>query len=86
MLLSYGLDLGIAWGWSRDNQDECWRLVVDLPQGQVMFRLPRRGTGFDYAGDLERGTDRSEERILTYCDQVLAEGDITDLFATGKSQ
>jgi hypothetical protein len=85
-LLSDGLDLGISWGWSRDSsdQDECWRLLVDLPQGQVMFRLPRRGTGFDYAGQVDRGPDRSEERILAYCDQVLASAKDINLFTGGR--
>lgn len=71
-LMDHSVELRIPWGWSCDSRDKraSWTLHIDLPQGQVMFRNPCRLTGYDYVGRREY-PDKSEERIIAYCDEVL---------------
>lgn len=63
------------WGWKHDPAQDyaSWVLYVDLPQGQVSFHSPHRGSGPNYEGDWDRQR-ASEDRILAYCDELL-EGD-----------
>jgi hypothetical protein len=63
------------WGW---QEDPCqgfarWVLYVELPQGQVSFHALERGDGPEYPREWDR-QHASEERILAFCDSVLARG------------
>jgi hypothetical protein len=71
-LMDHSVELRIPWGWSCDSRDKRapWSLHIDLPQGQVVFRNPCRLTGYDYVGRRDN-PDKSEERIIAYCDEVL---------------
>lgn len=68
-------EMRIAFGWKRDPKMEfgaSWVLYVDLPDGQVSFHSLARYAGPDYEGDWD-GQRKSEERILAFCDRVVAE-------------
>ena len=66
----------INFGWKRDEKvilsgDDSWVLYVDLPTGQVSFHSSIRYEGPDYQGDWDRQR-ASAERILAFCDAVMA--------------
>jgi hypothetical protein len=66
----------IPFGWKRDlnvilGGDDSWVLYIDLPIGQVSFHSPIRYVGSDYDGDWDRQR-ASAERILAFCDAVMA--------------
>lgn len=71
-LMNHSLELRIPWGWCCDSRDRRapWTLRVDLPQGQVIFRNPRRLTGYDYIGRRDN-QEKTEERIFAFCEEVL---------------
>jgi hypothetical protein len=76
ILSTRGAELGIAHGWKQDpatvfGEDASWVLYVSLPNGQVSFHSPTRGPGPDYAGDWD-GQHASRERVISFCEQVLA--------------
>ena len=64
---------GLLWGWKQDPRQEFATHVVyiDLPQGQVSFHSTERYRGPDYQGESD-GDHKSEERILAFCDSVMA--------------
>ena len=63
-----------TWGWKLDPGENfaTWVLYVELPQGQVSFHARERGDGPDYVSEWD-GQHESEDRILAYCDSILAE-------------
>jgi len=66
----------IAYGWKQDptvkfGEADSWVFYVALPQGQISFHSPVRMTGPAYDGDWD-GQHASEERILAFCDAVMA--------------
>lgn len=68
--------LGIHHGWKQDagtlfGDEQSWVLYVDLPQGQVSFHSPTRGSGPDYPGEFDGQRGMSELRILQFCDAVM---------------
>ena len=68
-----GGDLGITWGWGRDERQPYnkWVLYIDLPDlGQCSFHSRERYSGPDYPGEWD-GKRMSEERVLIFCNQVL---------------
>jgi hypothetical protein len=71
-LSKHGQELGITFGWGRDNTQPVYPLVlyVDLPQGQISFHSASRYAGPDYPGQWD-GQRVSEERILKFCEEVL---------------
>lgn len=75
LLALHGEALGIRWGWKEDWEtvfgENCsYVLYVDLPQGQVSFHNPQRGTGPDYLGEWDKSKE-SLMRILAFCNAVL---------------
>ncbi|OGF05223.1 MAG: hypothetical protein A2W00_04560 [Candidatus Eisenbacteria bacterium RBG_16_71_46] len=71
-LCEHGAELGIRFGWGRDDSQplNSWVLYVDLPQGQVSFHSPTRMQGPDYPGVWD-GQQASEERIIAFAQTVL---------------
>lgn len=69
-------ELGIEFGWKKDPKmseyDPCWVLYIDLPEGQVSFHSVARYAGPDYPRDWDQ-QKKSEERILSFCNRVVAE-------------
>lgn len=66
----------LTWGWKEDpgtvfGNEPSWVLYVDLPQGQVSFHSPGRGAGPEYLKNFD-GARRSAERIVEFCDEVMA--------------
>lgn len=74
VLSQYGELLNIPYGWKRDPNMPGfeWVLYVDLPEGQVSFHSPTRGTGPDYAGEWD-GQHASAERIIRFCDSIFTD-------------
>lgn len=73
----HGDSLGIAWGWREDSgvlfgERASWVLYVDLPNGQVSFHSPTRGSGPDYPHEWDQ-SKLSAERIVAFCDAVYSE-------------
>jgi hypothetical protein len=69
--------LKIVYGWKQDpnvvfGENPSYVFYCEIPQGQVSFHSPTRGKGPDYAGEWD-GTHLSAERILAFCEAVLAE-------------
>ena len=64
---------GLTWGWKIDPSQPFAKNVVyvDLPNGQCSFHLPDRYAGPDYLGEWD-GKGASEERIIEFCERVLA--------------
>lgn len=64
---------GLTWGWGTDEKQPfaVHVLYVDLPQGQVSLHSTKRFVGSDYAGQWD-GQNRSEQRILWFCDRIMA--------------
>ena len=64
---------GMTWGWKQDPKADRAQhvLYIDLPQGQVSFHATKRYRGPDYGGEWD-GEHKSEERIIAFCDSVLA--------------
>jgi hypothetical protein len=65
--------LVLGWGWGIDP--EGWFqniLYIDLPEGQVSFHSRERYGGRDYTSQWD-GQQKSEERILAFCDRKLNE-------------
>ena len=89
LLDAHAKTLGIPWGWGKDDVPgkPPWVLNIDLPAGQVTYRLPERSIGPDYETGSE-GDSRNESRITGFCAGVLygrwmyAEEDILDLPAS----
>lgn len=73
VLEEHGVALGIGYGWKEDPDAHVpWVLYVDLPKlGQVSFHALLRGTGPVYRGEWDR-QHASGERIMRFCDQVMA--------------
>lgn len=67
-------DTGFVWGWGEDPEEPRHKhvLYVDLPTGQISFHSESRKKGPDYPGEWD-GARRSTERILAFCEQVLAQ-------------
>lgn len=63
----------MTWGWKQDPKEDRAKhvLYIDLPQGQVSFHATKRYRGPDYDGEWD-GEHKSEERIIAFCDSVLA--------------
>ncbi len=75
VLREHSAQLGIMWGWGRDELQSFnkWVLYVDLPQlGQVSFHSSERYEGTDYPGDWD-GKRASEERIIKFCQRIFDE-------------
>lgn len=75
LLTDYRDTVGITFGWKQDpnvlfGNSASWVLYVDLPQGQVSFHSPDRGSGPDYIGTW-CGEHRSAERIVMFCDSIM---------------
>ena len=66
---------GLIWGWGSDSNTLGfpWVLYITLPTGQVSFHAPNRGAGPTYSASWDGVKGASEERILTFCDQVIKE-------------
>lgn len=67
--------LGLRWGWKEDpsilfGDNPSFVLYVDLPQGQVSFHAPSRGSGPDYPGEFD-GEHKSEIRIIKFAQTIL---------------
>lgn len=62
-----------AWGWKYDANKVGyeWCLYVVLDQGQVSFHSADRLAGPEYEGEWD-GTHVSADRIIKFCEQVLA--------------
>ncbi len=71
VLSEHGAQLGIIFGWGRDETQPFnkWVLYVDLPEGQVSFHSPERYEGPDYSGEWD-GKRLSEDRIIKFCQRV----------------
>lgn len=72
---NYGEKFGIGYGWKIDEDQPLnkWVLYVEIPRiGQVSFHSPERYSGPDYPGKFDGCRGASEERILKFCDEVLA--------------
>lgn len=67
-----GADL--HWGWKKDgaNQLPPWVFYVELPQGQVSFHSHDRFSGPDYKGQWDGMRGASEERVIDFCDSIMA--------------
>lgn len=73
----HGTEVAITYGWGRDEGQMInkWVLYVDLPQGQVSFHSQERYEGPDYPGGWD-GRRMSEERIISFCQSVLADSEL----------
>ena len=74
-LIENGAAFGITFGWKLDpnvvfGEDPSWVLYVNLPEGQVSFHNPNRGTGPDYTSEWDGVRGASESRIIRFCDSV----------------
>jgi hypothetical protein len=80
ILLQYGHELRIPWGWARDlNQpDVPYVLYIDLPQGQVSFHSKERLSGPEYLKGWD-GSRKSAERILAFCSTILEKNEKRNL-------
>ncbi len=70
---------GLVWGWRIDSPKKRnpHVLYIDLPNGQVNFRSPRRLDGSDYTAAWDR-QGNSEARIIAFCQTVLDQRFETD--------
>jgi hypothetical protein len=75
----FGPPAPYVWGWKHDPSTPGfeWLLYVMLPQGEVSFHTSERRIGPDYPGEWD-GTHLSEQRILAFCDFVLATESFSD--------
>lgn len=74
LLGKHGAELGIAWGWKEDPEQELhnWVIYIDLPTGQASFHQGHRGAGPDYLGDWDRSPPGSSgERIILLAAMLL---------------
>lgn len=64
----------LRWGWKKDPRTArfSWVLYVDLPPGQVSFHSEARYDGPDYPGDWDQQPRMSPQRIVSFCEKVLA--------------
>jgi hypothetical protein len=69
-------DCGLRWGWGKDVKQPFaqWVLYLELGNGQISFHSPTRFDGPKYDGGWD-GKDASEDRIIAFCEAVLA-GDV----------
>jgi hypothetical protein len=76
VLSKHAAKLGIKWGWQKDETTPGfeWVIYIDLPQGQVSFHGPARGSGPMYLTGWD-GKRLSTERICAFCDAVMREPD-----------
>lgn len=72
----HAADLGIRWGWGRDEKAVNFENVLycDLPDnhGQVNFHCARRMVGPDYSGDWDGVKGEGANRIIAFATAVLA--------------
>lgn len=72
LLDAHATTMGVSWGWSVDDKPNRppWVFCIDLPTGQVVYRLPYRGIGPDYESGF--GSEFSNDhRIAEFCAGVL---------------
>ena len=76
-LAQHASSMGLVYGWQRDDDTGGypWVLYVDLPTGQVSFHAPSRGLGPDYPGIWDGVRNVSADRIVRWCELVVAGGD-----------
>lgn len=77
-----GEDHEFRWGWKRDKNTPGfeWVLYVDLPTGQCSFHSADRLTGPSYTGQWD-GIRASAERILNFCQSVMADNGVMEMGA-----
>jgi hypothetical protein len=71
-------DLGISWGWGRDEKAIGFEdvLYIDLPgSGQVSFHTSYRRDGPDYAGKWDGARDVAPRRIIAYAQFLMNGGE-----------
>lgn len=73
MLTKHAPELGIVWGWGRDDRAVGfeWVLYVEIPTGQVSFHTSNRGEGPDYGKPWDGMKGESDSRICTWVGQIL---------------
>lgn len=88
-LAEHGAALGFVFGWGRDDSSmNPWVLYVELPRDdsgevlQVSFHSPERYAGPDYPGQWD-GRRVSEERIIAFCQRVIARTEAYGLYIRG---
>lgn len=72
-LRAHANDLGITWGWGRDDSAPGfeWVLYVELPNvGQVSFHARTRKAGCPDYADSWDGSRESAARIIAFCDSL----------------
>lgn len=73
--------LGMRYGWQRDDTTAAypWVLYVDLPTGQVSFHASSRGVGPEYPGVWDGVLGVSADRIVRWCELVIAGEHVVDV-------
>ena len=68
LLGAHALSMGISWGWKANNKpnEPPWLLCINLPTGQVIYRLPYRSNGPD-CESLSATGSRNSDYIAKYC-------------------
>lgn len=72
-LVIHADDLGIAWGWGRDEKTRGFEdvLYVDLPAGQISFHASSRRDGPGYRGQWDGVRGEGARRIIAFAESVL---------------
>ena len=78
LLDAHAKAMGVDWGWRIDDKSDSptWLLCIELPTGQVTYRLSGRCMGPEYELGSE-GDSRNSDRITRLCADVL-DGSLMD--------